>query len=141
MITILAGSRTIDEYRIIREGMKLVPWRITRVVSGCCRGPDKLGERWAHEHGIPVDQFPAKWSEFGKRAGYLRNEQMAGHADALVAFFELKSAGTQHMINLAKQYSLELVVIGVDEERNPYLAEHRPMGGGRRAGELKKRSS
>lgn len=126
LITIIAGSRTVDEYRIIREGMKLVPWRVKRVISGACRGPDRLGERWAHEHSIPMDRYPAKWGEFGKSAGYRRNELMAEKAEALVAFHELNSRGTSHMIDIAKRYNLEILILGVNDDRNPYVVEHRP---------------
>ena len=36
----------------------------------------------------------------GKKAGYLRNVDMAEYADALVAFWDGKSKGTGHMIDI-----------------------------------------
>lgn len=75
------------------------------IVSGCANGADKLGERYAIERGYKIVYFPANW-ELGKQAGYLRNKEMAKYTNALIAFWDKKSKGTWHMINLAKQYSL-----------------------------------
>ena len=46
------------------------------VISGRARGADTFGERWAHSVGFEVDMFPADWTLFGKKAGYVRNQQM-----------------------------------------------------------------
>ena len=55
--------------------------------------------------------FTTEWDKFGKRAGYIRNEEMAQYADACVCFWDYQSKGTKHMINLAKAYSLKLRVV------------------------------
>ena len=82
-----------------------------KFVSGKARGADSLGERYARENNYKIAEFPAKWNEFGKRAGYIRNEEMAKYADACVCFWDYQSKGTKHMINLAKAYSLKLRVV------------------------------
>jgi hypothetical protein len=79
------------------------------VVSGCARGADQLGERWADERGYPVKRFPADWHKHGKRAGYLRNEEMAGYATHLVAFWDGRSRGTKHMIDLGHNLQTRVV--------------------------------
>ncbi len=108
MKTIIAGSRSITNYPLIETGMNEVPWTITEVVSGTASGVDTLGERWGREHAIPIRQFPADWKTYGKRAGFLRNQQMAMYADALVAFHDGKSRGTANMIALAKTFGLKV---------------------------------
>lgn len=123
MKTIIAGSRDIDDYALLCEVLEEVPWTVTEVVSGHCMptgnhpklSVDLLGERWAAEHGVPVRLFPAKWKELGKRAGYVRNVEMALHVaasgdGALVALWDGKSKGTKHMIDIAKHYKLRSVV-------------------------------
>ena len=57
--------------------------------------------------GQSLTRFPADWNK-GKSAGYIRNEKMANYADALIAFWNGMSRGTEHMINLAKQYKLKI---------------------------------
>ncbi|MEO5581136.1 MAG: SLOG family protein [Saprospiraceae bacterium] len=81
------------------------------MVSGTARGTDMLGERYADEKGIPKKQFPADWPKYGKSAGYKRNTEMAKYADSLIAFWDGKSRGTKHMIDLAKQYNLKVRVV------------------------------
>ena len=95
---IIAGSR----YGIWPFAVKLAinesEFKIDEVVSGTAIGVDQLGEQWAKEHGVPVARFPANWDSFGKGAGYIRNKQMADYADALIAIWDGKSRGTEHMI-------------------------------------------
>jgi alkanesulfonate monooxygenase SsuD/methylene tetrahydromethanopterin reductase-like flavin-dependent oxidoreductase (luciferase family) len=58
------------------------------------------GLKWAEQLGVKVARFPADWDTYGKRAGYLRNEQMAEYADALFAIWDGESKGTKHMIDI-----------------------------------------
>ncbi len=70
------------------------------VVSGCCAdSPDKDGEAWAAEHGVPVNEFSAWWDTQGKRAGMLRNARMAEYADAGIVFWDGESRGAKNMID------------------------------------------
>ena len=55
-----------------------------------------------------VAYFPADWDKYGKAAGFIRNEQMAQNADALVVFWDGKSRGTKNMIELAAKYKLKV---------------------------------
>lgn len=83
------------------------------IVSGAARGADALGERYAAERGLAVKQFPADWDRYGRSAGYRRNAEMAEYADAAVVFWDGKSKGSKHMINLAKEKGLPVRVVPV----------------------------
>ena len=65
-------------------------------------GVDTLAVRWANYHGYPLKEFPADWNKYGKAAGYRRNVEMAEYADLLIAFWDGKSPGTKHMIDIMK---------------------------------------
>lgn len=67
-----------------------------------------MGERYALERGYSIKKFPADWNTYGKRAGYLINTEMANYADILIAFWDGKSKGTHHMINLARRANLKV---------------------------------
>ena len=110
MKTIIAGSRGFTDYRVIERCVEIAKLDITEVVSGTAKGVDQLGEYWASEHDIPVKEFPAKWDEFGKAAGYKRNVQMAEYADALIAIWDGGSRGTKHMIDIAKKHDIKTVI-------------------------------
>jgi hypothetical protein len=118
---IIAGTRNFDNYELLKQKMdKILAGRVRNneeiiIVSGTARGADKLGERYARERGYKIKRFPADWDKNGKRAGYIRNEQMAKYADACVCFWDEQSKGTKHMIDLAKQYKLALRVINYNK--------------------------
>lgn len=78
---------------LVRAAVDASGFRITEVVSGVAHGVDKLGERWAQAHKIPVKQFPAQWNKYGNAAGPIRNREMAEYADALIAVWDGQSRG------------------------------------------------
>jgi hypothetical protein len=88
----------------------LMSHEITTVLSGAARGVDRLGERWAVEHGVPITRFPADWAKHGKAAGMIRNREMADNAEALVALWDGQSRGTLSMIGIARRMGLFVVV-------------------------------
>lgn len=111
MKTIIAGSRGITDYMLLLQAVLDAPWHITEVVSGRARGVDTLGELWAERNHVPVTLFPADWDRFGKRAGYVRNIEMARYADALLALWDGHSRGTRHMIDIAEAHDLKVKVV------------------------------
>ncbi len=110
MKTIIAGSRTIGDYCILIEAITACPWKITTVLSGGARGIDQLGESWAWVREIPVEVYPAKWNKYGRSAGVIRNELMLTHAEAVLAVWNGKSQGTDHMIRIAKKKGIPVYV-------------------------------
>lgn len=108
---IIAGSRDFNDYELLKKLVShtLVNQQDVEIVSGGARGADALGERYAKEHGLSLKRFPADW-EHGKSAGYIRNAEMAKYGDALIAFWDLKSKGTKHMITNAKLKGLKIKV-------------------------------
>ncbi len=109
MKTIIAGSRTIKDYSIILEAIKLSSFIITTVISGGAVGVDKFGEQYAKENDVPIIQMIPDWS-LGKRAGILRNIDMANIGEALIAIWDGKSKGTEHMIKEATKKKLKVFV-------------------------------
>lgn len=112
MKIIIAGGRDFKDYnQLCRICDDILPqFQDVSIVSGTARGTDRLGERYAKEHGIKVERFPADWDKHGKKAGYLRNKQMAEYSDGLIAFHDHKSKGTKNMISEAQKEELMIVV-------------------------------
>ena len=115
---IIAGTRDFNDYAFLKKNVDYFLQGINphneeiEIVSGNARGADKLGERYAKEHNLPLKLFPANWDKYGKRAGYLRNQEMANYSDVLIAFWDEKSKGTKHMIDIAKKQDLTVIVVG-----------------------------
>jgi len=114
MKVIIAGSRNIEGEAVIKEAVKASGFKIDEVVSGCARGVDTYGENWAIYNGIPVKRFVPDWTWYGKKAGILRNNQMAEYADALIAIWDGSSRGTKHMIEAAKKRGLKVYIFNTN---------------------------
>jgi len=120
---IIAGSRDFNDYELLkREVLNILnqdnrPKEFIKIVSSGARSTDRLGEQFAKEFGFEIKQFLANWDGLGKRAGYVRNADMAkfacadGNYGMLIAFWDGKSKGTKHMIDLAKRYGLDVHVV------------------------------
>ena len=109
MKTIIAGSRGIDDYSVVKAAIAFSGFEITEVVSGGANGVDKLGERWAKDNGVPITRFIPDWS-IGKSAGIRRNEKMARYADCVICIWDGVSPGTKHMMQFAKRLGLKVFV-------------------------------
>ena len=137
MRIIIAGSREFDDYGLLFRKCNEIFKQLSdegyltgsinndiknmEIVSGAARGADKLGEVFAKDHNIPIKRFVANWDLYGKSAGYKRNEQMALYAKqdenlgVLIAFWDNKSKGTKHMIDLANKYELRVFVVDINK--------------------------
>lgn len=107
---IIAGSRTFDNFEVLVERCDYFLRNLGEVtiVSGTARGADKLGEMYAEMREFPIKRFPADWDKYGKKAGHIRNEQMAQFAEYLILFWDGKSKGSANMLMNAKKYNLKI---------------------------------
>jgi hypothetical protein len=58
--------------------------------------------------------FHADWDGLGKRAGFIRNEEVVSYCDVLVAFWDGVSRGTAHAIARARYAGKRVIVHGPD---------------------------
>jgi ABC-type enterochelin transport system substrate-binding protein len=115
MKLIIAGGRNFTDYQKLKKICDYILQNQTsiEIVSGGCRGADKIGEQYSKEKGYSLKRFPANWNRYGKAAGPKRNKQMANYADALIAFWDGKSRGTKNMIDLSKSVNLKIRIIDI----------------------------
>lgn len=100
MKLIVAGSRTLEPSADFIENclFMLGLWeQFDEIVSGKAKGVDLAGEKFAAGYGFEVKQFPADWDTHGKKAGVLRNKEMAIYADALLLIWDGVSRGSANM--------------------------------------------
>jgi len=121
---IIAGSRTITDYNIVKQSIRESGFKIDEIVCGDAKGVDELGNKYGIQNNIPIKHFPAKWNEIGKNepiklktnkygkvynalAGHNRNKEMARYASHLILIHN-NSPGSLNMLKLAKQYNLKI---------------------------------
>jgi hypothetical protein len=98
------GSRSFGDYLYMEAALITYLSQMTKVVSGGAPGADSLAIWFAQNYGLDYEVFPAKWRVNGiydKSAGYKRNVQIVDASDYLIAFWDGKSKGTKHSIDLA----------------------------------------
>ena len=117
---LVVGSRTFNDYEMMkRELDKLIAEdgeKEITIVSGGARGADSLAEAYADEKGFKKVVMPADWNKYGKKAGYIRNEEMHKYIASktektVIAFWDGVSKGTQHNFGLCARYKNPLKVI------------------------------
>jgi hypothetical protein len=83
-----SGGREHDDPRILAAALKACPWsdQITAVAVGDCpTGFDVLVAAWARERNLRCWVYRADWSKHGKKAGPIRNREIANASEALIA--------------------------------------------------------
>ena len=125
MICIIAGSRSIKNYSLVKRVIKESNFQITEVVSGGASGVDKLGERYSKEIlGKEPKIFEAEWNniyhpdavirtngfsrKYDASAGHRRNEKMADYAEALIVVIKDNSKGSMDMLQIAQKKGLKI---------------------------------
>ena len=79
-----------------------------KIISGMANGADSLAIRYADEHKLTKILFPANWKAYPRIAGFLRNRDMLNIATHLIAFWDGKSSGTKHMIDIAQEKGIPI---------------------------------
>lgn len=127
MRIIVAGGRKFDNYPMVcntlDEILKNEDLSKVEIISGRAIGADRLGERYAHDHNLKLIEFEAQWFKLGRRAGIVRNGQMADYCSKdpdkkslLVAFWNGSSRGTANMIDQANSLGIEVHIVRYDQE-------------------------
>jgi len=99
---IVTFRRVLSQYLVAEHKDKYIAF-----ISGKAkRGPDRFIIDWCALTPFVCYEFEAQWDALGKRAGFVRNEEMSLEASHLLAFWDGESRGTENMIKLAKERSL-----------------------------------
>ena len=114
---IIAGGRDFENYEYMCEILNDLFYNSTnfekrdiKIISGMAKGADTLAIRYADEHNLTKILFPANWKSYPRIAGFLRNEDMLSIATHLIAFWDGKSSGTKHMIDIAQEKGIPVWV-------------------------------
>lgn len=82
------------------------------LMHGDARGADRIAADIAESRGWVVTSFPADWDKFGKKAGFVRNEEMLRYyPDHVVGFMLQGSIGTHHALMHAQMLGIPRTVI------------------------------
>lgn len=111
MRVLITGSRTWSHRQFIWEQFREMlrrydvdPHDITIISGACPKGADIICESVAEAYGMTIERHPADWGRYGKRAGFIRNDEMVQtQADLCLAFIRDNSAGATMCADLAEK--------------------------------------
>lgn len=120
---IVAGTRGFDDYAMFCD---VLQGRIPRYdgsiifISGAASsGADALIIRFCKEFGYAWVEFPADWNGPHKKgAGFVRNVDMGDVGTDLITFWDARSPGTKHMIEVANDKKLHVVTVLIETQRH-----------------------
>lgn len=112
----IGGCRNFEDYNFFKTQLNHILTQIITseeiiILTGHCSGTDLLAEKYATENGFPLEIHPARWQQYGRGAGVIRNKEMVIQSDLIIAFWDAKSRGTKSLINIAIELSKPLKII------------------------------
>jgi hypothetical protein len=112
---LVCGSRTFRDGTLVEALLSSLDGGST-VIHGAAKGADSLADFHARRIGLAVDDYPADWDRYGKRAGYVRNQQMLdeGKPNVVYAFVDkplAESKGTAMMVDIAHRAGVPVVIV------------------------------
>lgn len=108
----IVGSRTFTDFDYFEKELleKIKASDVEYIISGGANGVDTLAELFAKKHGIKMVVYKPDWNKYGKKAGYMRNVDIISECDNCIAFWDGKSPGTKHSIDIAKKQQKNLEI-------------------------------
>jgi hypothetical protein len=117
----IVGSRRRDEpadfkavwiafLKIYEQGDKIVS-------GGCPKGGDRFAEIIARILGLTIENgglilFPADWKTHGKRAGFIRNTDIAQTGDVIIACVAPdRTGGTEDTLRKARTFHKDIIIV------------------------------
>lgn len=113
MRVLVSGSRHFNDYALLKATLDNIV--VSCIIHGCAKGADTIAGWYGRRASIPIMEFPAKWDEYGRAAGPIRNRQMLteGKPDLVVAFLAKDSKGTRNMIEQAKKAGIQVHIVHI----------------------------
>ena len=103
----VVGSRNL----VVDHLELYLPEQVTEIVSGGAKGVDTCAKEYAKANGLLYTEFLPDYERYKRGAPLKRNQQIVEYADAVIVFWDGKSRGTKHTMELCKKCGKEMTVI------------------------------
>jgi len=123
----IVGSRSITDESLVNKYIKTfidaysnklnIPASSYVIVSGGARGVDTFAEKFADKNGLPSVIIKPDWERFGRKAGMIRNGEIARLSDVVLAFVDKDTGGTWDTIKKSKKLNKRVYVFNVLSRR------------------------
>jgi hypothetical protein len=108
---LVTGGRDYKETHKVYTFLSDLHYRIgvCCVIQGGADGADYAAKLWAHRFGVPVEEYKADWSRYGKKAGPVRNQTMLEVAKPDICLAFPGGKGTADMTRRAAGAGIEII--------------------------------
>ena len=104
------GDKDFDNYKQMESTLdsfiNIHPGKTISIVSGEDAGAHLSAKRYASEKGLKFDCYPADTDRYGKVAGFIRNKELVGASDRVIAFWSGRSGETKNAIEEAERLDI-----------------------------------
>ena len=106
------GSRTFTNRSLAEHWLyQYLKTQNDVVVSGGAKGADKICASVAASRGYQVVEHIPDWDKYGKRAGFLRNEDIIKDSDFVLCFWDGISKGSANSLSIAKRLKKPTLIV------------------------------
>lgn len=105
---LVCGGRYFDDYSFLASELDSLSPSV--VIHGGARGADTLAHRWAQNHCVPIERYPADWDRYGRAAGPIRNVEMLAKSQPDVVLAFPGGDGTAHMVKIARALGVKVTI-------------------------------
>lgn len=109
----IIGSRDFTDWDIFNNALDehIEEYGIpSGIISGGCKGADKMGAQWARDNSIPLTEFLPDWNRYGRSAAFHSNIDIIEAAQQVIAFRVNMSPGTTDTINKATKKGKDVII-------------------------------
>lgn len=96
------GSSTFNNSQQLRKYLSIKKY-ISEIITGNAEGADQLAQTYAKEQGISLRVLP------------FQKELITNECDAIIAFWDGKSEGTQEVLKLARKKGKKIEVVFLEK--------------------------
>ena len=87
------------------------PDKTISIVSGGDKGAHLLAKKYADEKTLKFDCYPADTDRYGKVAGFIRNKDLVGASDRVIAFWGGRTSETKNAIEEADRMDIPSYIV------------------------------
>lgn len=128
----IIGSRSFYDRSVLDQIMKalfenypiLNDYDIV-ICSGGAKGADTLAQSYAKDNGMSILIHYPDWSQYGKKAGMVRNFKIAQISNLIIALWDGESTGTMHTLSILPEINPEAKYIKYNKQTGEIVTSYR----------------
>jgi len=109
------GDKDFDNYAqmesVLNTFIGIHKEKTISIVSGGNDGAHSSAKKYASEKGLKFDCYPADNDRYGKVAGFIRNKELVGASDRVIAFWDGRTSETKNAIEEAERVDIPNYIV------------------------------